>query len=273
VRIGELEILPVLDGAMLVPPSRAYAGVAEAAWAPHRALLDADGMVRMELGGFLVRGATGSLALIDCGLGRQEMGGRRLGGALLDNLAAQGVSPDAITDVIFTHLHLDHIGWASDAGAAVFPNATYRCDQRDWDFWITTPPDGPSGVAPAMVAAQQEVLQPVAQRMVTWSADGAVLPGLNVVHAPGHTPGSAIVVLSSGDQRAMLLGDVVHCPVELLEDEWNGLGDVDPALARRTRNALARELEGTETPVAAAHFPGLQFGRLLRGEGQRRWVV
>ncbi|MBV9254592.1 MAG: MBL fold metallo-hydrolase, partial [Actinobacteria bacterium] len=81
------------------------------------------------------------------------------------------------------------------------------------------------------------------------------------------------VVLSSGDQRAMLLGDVVHCPIELLEDEWAGLGDVDPALAKRTRNALARELEGTDVPAAAAHFPGLQFGRLLAGEGRRRWIV
>jgi hypothetical protein len=71
----------------------------------------------------------------------------------------------------------------------------------------------------------------------------------------------------------MLLGDVVHCPVELIDEEWAGVGDMDPDLARRTRNALARELEGTRTPVAAAHFPGLVFGRLLSGEGRRQWVV
>ena len=80
-------------------------------------------------------------------------------------------------------------------------------------------------------------------------------------------------MLSSGADRAMLLGDVVHCPVELVDDEWAGLGDVDPALAKRTRNALARELEGDEVPVAAAHFPGLQFGRLLAANGKRAWVV
>ena len=68
----------------------------------------------------------------------------------------------------------------------------------------------------------------------------------------------------------MLLGDVVHCPVELLDDEWAGMSDVDPELALRTRVALARELEGTDVPVAAAHFPGLQFGRLLLGEGKRQ---
>ena len=71
----------------------------------------------------------------------------------------------------------------------------------------------------------------------------------------------------------MLLGDVVHCPVELLDDEWEGLGDVDPELAKRTRVALAREIEGKGVPVAAAHFPGLKFGRLLGAQGRRQWVV
>ena len=70
----------------------------------------------------------------------------------------------------------------------------------------------------------------------------------------------------------MLLGDVVHCAVELLDDEWAGVADVDPKLAQQTRNVLARELEGSTTPVAAAHFPGLAFGRVLAGEGTRRFV-
>ena len=71
----------------------------------------------------------------------------------------------------------------------------------------------------------------------------------------------------------MLLGDVVHCPVELLDDEWAGIGDVDPELAKRTRLALVRELEGTDVPMAGAHFPEMQFGRLLAGQGKRSWVI
>ena len=80
-------------------------------------------------------------------------------------------------------------------------------------------------------------------------------------------------MLSSGTARGILLGDVVHCPVELVDDEWGSLGDVDPALARRTKLALAMELEGGDVPVAGAHFPGMRFGRLLPGEGLRSWVV
>jgi hypothetical protein len=72
----------------------------------------------------------------------------------------------------------------------------------------------------------------------------------------------------------MMLGDVVHCPVQLLDDEWSALFDFDPVMARQTRTRLARELEGDASAVmSGAHFPGMRFGRLLSGQGRRRWVV
>jgi glyoxylase-like metal-dependent hydrolase (beta-lactamase superfamily II) len=105
-----------------------------------------------------------------------------------------------------------------------------------------------------------------------WERDTTVLPGLDVRLAAGHTPGSTVIVLSSGGERAVLLGDVVHCPVELIETEWQVVGDVDRELARRSRQGWAAELEGSAVPAAAAHFPGMQFGRLLPGQGRRQWV-
>jgi glyoxylase-like metal-dependent hydrolase (beta-lactamase superfamily II) len=183
------------------------------------------------------------------------------GGRFLESLAVLGVGPGDVTDVVFTHLHFDHVGWATQQGRVVFDNATYRCDERDWHHFIGHDPGA------------TKKLSPIEERLETWDTSSPLVPGLDTLVAPGHTPGSTIIVVSDHNERALLLGDVVHCPVELLEDEWAGLGDVDPELAKRTRVALARELEGTDTPVAAAHFPGLQFGRLLLGEGTRRWVV
>ena len=112
----------------------------------------------------------------------------------------------------------------------------------------------------------------MAGRLETWSGDETILPGIDVRSAPGHTPGSTVIVISSGSERAMLLGDVVHCPAELLSDDWEMIGDVDRHLAQRSREALARELEGSDIPAAASHFPGLQFGRLLALEGRRQWT-
>jgi hypothetical protein len=59
--------------------------------------------------------------------------------------------------------------------------------------------------------------------------------------------------------------------VQLEETEWSGMGDVDPKLARQSQEAVAREAEGGAALVGASHFPGLSFGRVLRGEGKRYW--
>jgi len=257
VRVGAIEIVAVLDGTARLPAT-SYAGTTGETWAPHRQFLDADGNLEFALGGVLVR-AGDRVVLVDTGVGmiaRPPFNG----GHLLENMAALGVAPADISDVILTHLHFDHVGWATQQGEIVFPNATYRCDIRDWEHFV-----GPDEGA-------TKKLSPLTGRLETWSVGGPLLPGIDALAAPGHTPGSTIIVVSSGVERALLLGDVVHCPVELLDDEWAGIGDVDPVLALRTRAALTRELEGTDTPVAAAHFPGMQFGRLLAAQGQRRWV-
>jgi glyoxylase-like metal-dependent hydrolase (beta-lactamase superfamily II) len=267
-RIGDLEVLSLFDGSARIPATGAYRtasapgakGGDPADWEPHQDLLD-DGTVEFVFGGFLVRGAGDRVLLIDGGVGAVPDPQYGLaGGALLDSLTDIGVAPDDVTDVVFTHLHFDHIGWASTDGVPVFPRATYRCDRRDWEHFV-----GPDEHATAR-------LQPVEGRFEPWDGDAAIAPGVDARLCAGHTPGSALVVLSSGDQRAMLLGDVVHCAVELLDDEWGGIADVDPKLAQEARNALARELEGTDVPVAAAHFPGLKFGRVLPGEGRRQWT-
>jgi glyoxylase-like metal-dependent hydrolase (beta-lactamase superfamily II) len=259
--VGQLRIDPLIDGAGRFQPTRAFRGTTEEQWKVHRDLLDEDGLIGFAMGGFLIRGA-GHTTLVDLGLGPRSFLGIQ-GGGFLDELAALGVSRDEVTDVVFTHLHIDHIGWATDTdGHAVFPQATYRCSSADWEHFMVDHP-----------GAEAERLEPVGDRFEQWDGSGPLLSGLDTLEAPGHTPGSTVIVLSSGSDRAMLLGDVVHCPVELVDDEWEAMFDVDPALAQRTRVRLNREIEGSDIPVAAAHFAGLAFGRLLAGEGRRRWVV
>jgi glyoxylase-like metal-dependent hydrolase (beta-lactamase superfamily II) len=218
-------------------------------------------MLELPLGGFLVRGGD-RVVLVDTGVGRVDTGTFR-GGALLESMARAGVSPAEVTDVVLTHLHFDHVGWTTQKGAIVFEHATYRCHAADWDHFVSGPTREEGSV---------RKLSPLEGRLELFGADAEVAPGISVRHAPGHTPGSAVVVVSDGADRALLLGDAVHCPVELEEDTWEFIFDVDPALATRTREALAREFEGTDVPMAAAHFAGLRFGRLLPGTGRRQWV-
>lgn len=258
--IGDFRIEQVIDGAGRFEPTRTFIGSTDEQWEAHKNLLDADGLLPFTMGGFLLRGGDRTV-LVDAGLGKGELMGITCG-AMLDNLRALGVEPTDVTDVLFTHLHIDHVGWATADGEIVFPNATYRCASAEWDHFMVH-----------HRGAEAERIEPATARFEHWSGEMTILPGLDTLATPGHTPGSTTLVLSSGEERIMFLGDVVHCPVQLEDDEWAALFDVDPELAKRTRNALAAELEGTDTRVSGAHFPEMAFGRLVQAQGKRRFVV
>jgi glyoxylase-like metal-dependent hydrolase (beta-lactamase superfamily II) len=266
-RVGDLDITPVSDGQFVAPPeffgpNTDYTG--------HEDLLDADGVLRLPIGSFVVRGAGAArdgTVLVDAGIGRVKNDWFE-GGLLLDALAAAGVALDEIDAVVCSHLHLDHCGWliSEEDGSAVFPNAQVWAGAGDWRLFV----EERDGLMREHVHAG---LQALAERGRVSLVDGdaSVMPGVSTMAAPGHTPGHVAIVLSSGEERALLLGDAISCPVQLDETDWAAMSDVDPALARRTRERLWQELEGEHTVGAGAHFPGLQFGRVLRGDGRRWW--
>jgi glyoxylase-like metal-dependent hydrolase (beta-lactamase superfamily II) len=268
-KVGSIEVIPLVDSVVHLDPTELFTGTAPGKgsspqdWEAHRDLLDEDGRMQMVVRSFLVERG-GRRILIDGGYGP----GSPVGTAqLLDSLGAVGLQPADIDDVVLTHLHSDHIGWSSVDGVPTFPNATYRCDGRDWAHFVEGPPGD------RMNDLAREKLLPIRDRFEHWDGDTTLAPGLDVLHAPGHTPGNAVVVFSDGDERALMLGDAVHCPVMLLDAEWQRIIDVDPVLARRTMERLVAEIESEGLRVTGAHFPGLDFGRVLTAQGTRRWVV
>ncbi|MGD9955355.1 MAG: MBL fold metallo-hydrolase [Candidatus Nanopelagicales bacterium] len=272
--LGDIVVAPLLDSAITVPGDellRAGAahfpvldgvrGLDARDWAALPEHLDADGLFRMTFGGYLVRSA-GRVVLVDVGVGPSPFAPpgipRPYDGVLLESLAAEGLAPEDVTDVVLTHLHLDHIGWVSVDGAPVFPGATYRCAEQEW-----------SAAAPPPVA---ELMGPVAERLETWDRDATILPGIDVRLAPGHTPGSTVVVVSSGGRRVFLVGDLAHCPHELLFRDWAGLGDADPVQAASARAEIAAEVEAEGAYVGSTHFSGLAMGRIDDSDGVRRFT-
>jgi glyoxylase-like metal-dependent hydrolase (beta-lactamase superfamily II) len=261
VRIGDIDLLPLNDGACALPQDF-YTGVD---FATHPELLGADGLIHMPIGCFLLRNGD-STVLVDAGIGNLRVAWAR-GGELPGALRAAGVEPEDIEVVVCSHLHLDHIGWLAVDDEPFFPNATVRYGSADWGPFVTERENTDWGRRIMEVLADAERLEPMDGDMV------AVAPGLTARHTPGHTLGHYGLVVSSGDQRAVLLGDAVECPLQLEEPDLAVLSDVDPALAARTRESMWRELEGTSTQMIGSHFPGLAFGRVLGGQGQRYFAT
>ena len=256
-RIGAIDLIPVNDGVCKMPQDF-YVGLEFAA---HQDLLADDGRVHIPIGCFVLQ-TNHSTVLIDAGLGDVDIGWAR-GGELPAALQAAGFAVDDIDIVVCTHLHIDHIGGLVVDDVPFFPNATVRYGAADWSQFVA------SADAEARSRRIMEVLD-AAGRLEPMSDDMVgIAPGLTARHTPGHTLGHYGLVVSSGDERAVILGDAVECPLQLEVPDFHVLSDVDPALAARTRDALWRELEGTSTLMTAAHFPGLEFGRVLPGRGKR----
>ena len=265
--VGDIEITVVSDGEARMVPTEYFPASNAAAWEAHKTFLDASGMLVFPMTCFVIRTA-GKTVLIDTGLGPLQAGNYR-GGDLLRELASAGVQPADIDTVFVTHLHADHVGSAAlrDENKQLqitFPNAAYRWTQAEQDYWSS--PD-----LPPQQIARRDIFRAVAGRYEPADGGASLAPGVDVYWLPGHTPGHAGVVVSSGGARAFILGDGVSCPVQLTETEWSGVGDVDGKLARAGQEALARELEGEDVPVRGSHFPGLKFGRILSATGRRYW--
>ena len=241
-KIGEIDILPIVDGCIVgrLPSTKPLPDEGSSAWQQQHGMFRSGGFIESTVGGFLIRSGD-RLALVDAGLGQAFPSGynppviamdddddpiigplraqgvpeehlRRLAddlgrvqveqGQLPASLRAVGVGPEEVTDLIFTHLHFDHIGWATAEGSAFFPNATIRCASADLEHFLPgTPEDFFTGrVYGAVTVAER--LGPVLDRVETWESDGGLFPGVDVRLAPGHTPGSSVVVISDGTQRA-----------------------------------------------------------------------
>lgn len=259
-RVGDIAITPLSDGQVRLPP--AYFGGVD--WDRHGDLLSPAGTIDLPIGCFLIATA-GRLVLVDAGLGPRtlEWGS---GGTLPAALQHAGITPSEIDLVVCTHLHIDHIGWLATEAGPFFENATIRFGIADRGFVADGPEESPSRWIMEAVD--------VAGRSDPIDGDGVELaPGVTALASPGHTPGHLSIVVSSGSERAILLGDAVTCPQQLAEPDWENMTDVDPALARRTRESLWRDLDGRPDLAVAAHFPGLAFGRVLHTQRAYRFVV
>lgn len=270
VTIGEVKVTYLPDGGGIVEPLALYPASTAEGWTKYPHLLDEEGKFRTTIGGYLIEVGEQKI-IVDTGMGPVTIPfpgfGPFWGGKFLESLAQTGVSRAAVTDVLFTHLHLDHVGWTTveENGQRVltFPNARHRVTQTEWDFWY----GGDDPIGPDWAAVQQ----PLAQHITFFSDGDELAPGLRAVATPGHTPGHVSLLLETSRQRLYLLADVLHGAMQITEPGWCVAFDRDPEMARATRDSLYPELTRPDTLVAANHFTETVFGRIVTTETGRSW--
>ena len=266
--VGDIRLTMIPDGYYRCDPLATFVGSTQADWDANEHLLDERGRIVMTMGALLVELPSGERALMDLGFGPRtvilaDVGMEFWGGRLVASLASVGLAPADIDVVLYSHLHLDHVGWTTDraAGSLTFDRARHIVARTEWEHWKGSP--GTGGPSAADLAARDA-------RVELTDGEATVLPGIVMVPTPGHTPGHCSFLVTSRTERAVVLGDAIHCPLEISHPEWAFTGDANPEAARTAREAILRELDEPHTAVVGPHFPHAVFGRVLPGTSPRR---
>jgi glyoxylase-like metal-dependent hydrolase (beta-lactamase superfamily II) len=181
-------------------------------------------------------------------------------------LIASGIDPASISSVLMTHLHTDHYGGLTlPNGSAAFPNAdlVLHVDDHRHRFAGSEPPPD----------YLQRALAPYAERLRLVSA-GSVMPGIEAIALPGHTPGHTGYLIGSGDERLLIWGDVVHLPaIQFAHPEVSLSYDVNGDLARISRQNVFARAASERLLVAGMHMDFPCFGHVVADGEAYRWIA
>lgn len=267
---GEGRVTVLSDGPLgLGDPADNFLGVTrdEVAAMLRRNFLRTDD-VTLEQNAPLVE-VNGRRVLFETGMGQSRMFGPTTG-RLLTSMAEAGLRPDEVDAVVLSHAHIDHAGGLVDAaGVPNFPKAEIWISQRDFTDWT----DGsslPSGFEGQVASARRNLL-PLRDR-IRFFADGEeFLPGIQAVHAPGHTLGHHVFLIQSGADRMCFMGDLTHHHVLLMERPMMEFKyDMDPGLSARSRTRVLDMLATDRIQVMSYHYAWPGLGHIARmGDGFR----
>ena len=262
-KVGALDVIALRDGGMSgVPNDNTVLGVGRTP-AEVAAVLTANGLpgdsFSLSVQPLLVRDGA-RLVLLDAGAGNSFGPGA---GKLPASLAAAGVQPDQITDVLISHSHGDHVvGLVNSSGGLTFPNATVRMAAAEWEFMKAN-------------ADMKALVTAITPRVETFQPGAAALtPSISSVAINGHTPGHMGYEIKSGSDSLLYIGDTMHHSViSVQRPEWQIAFDSDGPTATASRQALLERAASQTLRVYAVHFPFPGLGRIQRKDDGFVWVA
>lgn len=262
VTLGDITITSVSDGHLTLPTNMlaANASDAERAGALQAAGQDGDAY-RSPLNVTVIK-TPNDLIMVDVGAGPNFMSSA---GGLIDALDEAGIDRAAVTKVVYTHAHPDHMwGTFDDFDELVFPDATYHIAEAERAFWmaddiLTRLPEDRH----AFAAGAQRNIKGVDDKLEMLKPGQDVVTGVRVIDTGGHTPGHISLEVGSGNDTLVVLGDALTHPVISFEyPAWTPAMDQEKDRAVATRQALLKRLAANRSRIIGYHLPQPGIGRV-----------
>jgi glyoxylase-like metal-dependent hydrolase (beta-lactamase superfamily II) len=197
--------------------------------------------------------------LVDAGIGVDPGLDLPRAGRLVRRLEAAGVDLASVTDVVLTHMHMDHCGGLLVDGVKerLRPDLRVHLAAAEAAFWES--PDFsrvsmPPGFPDALRRTGKRFLKEFHNQLRPFETEFEVAPGVLVQRTGGHTPGHSVVRLASGGDRLTFAGDALFA-VSFDHPDWYNGFEHDPEEAARVRVRLLREVAATREALVATHLP------------------
>lgn len=209
------------------------------------------------------------LIIVDVGSGDKYQASD---GRLSEHLVAAEIDVRAITKVVFTHAHPDHVwGTLTPDGSLRFPNATYYVGAAEWDFWMD--PDYRSHIPSELhgfARGARRDLTAISDRVVMLKPGDDIVTGLRVIDTAGHTPGHIALELAGGDGLIISADAATNEIASFQHPSWRFGYDTIPDLAIRNRARLIERAASDRTALLGYHwtYPGVGFAE-RKGSGYR----
>jgi glyoxylase-like metal-dependent hydrolase (beta-lactamase superfamily II) len=275
-KIGEIDVLVVSDGVLPLPTAMLGHNAApteRAAWL-NDMFLPTDAF-DWALNAVMVRSGDKTI-LIDAGLGSDPDLHLPRAGQLIKRLEAAGIDLGSVTDLVLTHMHMDHIGGLLVDGVKERLRKDLRihvaaAEVRFWEAPDFSHVSMPPGFPDALRSTAKRFRKEYQSQLQTFEQEHEVAPGVVVSRTGGHTPGHSVVRLASGGDRLMFAGDAVFA-VGFEHPEWYNGFEHDPEEAVRVRVRLLRELAESNELLVATHLPFPSIGRVAADGDAFRFV-
>jgi glyoxylase-like metal-dependent hydrolase (beta-lactamase superfamily II) len=274
-QVGEIDVLVVSDGVLPLPTKTMATNVDPADlanWLDHM-FMPRDAF-DWPLNVLVVRSGEQTI-LVDSGLGSQFPDFPRAG-QFPQRLAAAGIDLASVTDVVITHMHMDHVGGllVDAVKKRLRPDVRIHVAAAEVEFWAS--PDFahtsmPTPVPDVLRSTATRFLNEYQEQLRIFENEYEVAPGVVVRLTGGHTPGHSVVDLTSGGERLTFAGDAMF-PVGFDHPEWHNGFEHDPEESARVRIRLFRELAENGGLLVATHLPFPSVGRVAVDGDVFRWV-